>query len=193
MSEDYRKSNYCRAEAHYAFQRQCKIVPVLLQKHYKPDGWLLFLIGQLLYVDFIKYEFDRAMKMLLKELYASNIPETDVVPVPHKEDTDVASHALPAPLTKASPSPILPQNILEWTQTQVQDWLIRHNLIQMSRLLAECDGRSLIYLSKYIKHSELKDTLNSFREDSLRRLNQNLSFIEFSRFQSLTDQQYPDQ
>jgi hypothetical protein len=38
MSEDYRKSNYCRAEAHYAFQRQRKIVPVLLQKHYKPEG-----------------------------------------------------------------------------------------------------------------------------------------------------------
>jgi hypothetical protein len=57
MSEDYRKSNYCRAEAHYAFQRQRKIVPVLLQQHYKADGWLLFIIGQLLYVDFIKHEF----------------------------------------------------------------------------------------------------------------------------------------
>ena len=34
MSEKYRKSNYCRAEAHYAFQRQRKIVPILLQKHY---------------------------------------------------------------------------------------------------------------------------------------------------------------
>ena len=68
MSEEYRKSNYCRAEAHYAFQRQRKIVPVLLQKHYRPDGWLLFLIGQLLYVDFIKYEFGRAMEMLLKNL-----------------------------------------------------------------------------------------------------------------------------
>ena len=72
MSEEYRKSNYCRAEAHYAFQRQRKIVPVLLQKHYKPDGWLLFLIGQLLYVDFIKYEFDQAMKMLFKELKAED-------------------------------------------------------------------------------------------------------------------------
>ncbi|CAF1501402.1 unnamed protein product, partial [Rotaria sp. Silwood1] len=38
MSEQYRKSNYCRAEAHYAFQQQRKIVPILLQKHYKPDG-----------------------------------------------------------------------------------------------------------------------------------------------------------
>ena len=27
MSEQYRRSNYCRAEAHYAFQRQLKLVP----------------------------------------------------------------------------------------------------------------------------------------------------------------------
>jgi hypothetical protein len=129
----------------------------------------------------------------LKELSVSDIPEADVVPVPHKEDIDVAPVVLPLPVSKASPSPILPQNILEWTQTHVQNWLVEHNLIQMSRLLADCDGRSLIYLSKYIKHSELRDTLNSFREDSLRRLNQNLSFIELSRFQSLIDQQRPDQ
>jgi hypothetical protein len=38
MSENYQKSNFRRAEAQYAFQRQRKIVPVLLQQHYKPDG-----------------------------------------------------------------------------------------------------------------------------------------------------------
>jgi hypothetical protein len=37
MSEDYRKSNHWRVEAHYAFQRQRKIPPVLLQKHYRLD------------------------------------------------------------------------------------------------------------------------------------------------------------
>ncbi len=46
MSDKYRRSNYCRAEAHYAFQRQLIIVPILVQEHYKPDSWLLFLIGQ---------------------------------------------------------------------------------------------------------------------------------------------------
>jgi len=70
MSEQYRRSNYCRAEAHYAFQRQLKIVPVLIQEHYQPDGWLLFLVGQLLYVDFTKYEFSQAIDMLIREVKA---------------------------------------------------------------------------------------------------------------------------
>ncbi len=193
MSEDYRKSNYCRAEAHYAFQRQHKIVPILLQKHYRPDGWLLFLIGQLLYVDFIKHEFSRAMKMLLKEIYASDFCENDVEPVPHKDDIDVAPSIPSESSQKVLISPILPQNILEWSHTHVQDWLIKHKLIQISRLLANCDGRSLVYLSKYMKHSELRYILNSFREDSLRWLNQPLSLIELSCFQSLMDQQIIDQ
>jgi hypothetical protein len=41
MSEDYRNSNHWRVEAHYAFQHQRKILPVLLQKHYRPDGWMV--------------------------------------------------------------------------------------------------------------------------------------------------------
>ncbi|CAF3842821.1 unnamed protein product [Rotaria sordida] len=61
MSEHYRRSNYCRAEAQYAFQRQLKMVPILLQKYYKPDGWLSFLTAQLLYIDFTKHDFSHAI------------------------------------------------------------------------------------------------------------------------------------
>jgi hypothetical protein len=187
-SDDYRRSNYCRAEAHYAFQRQLKIVPVLLQEHYKPDGWLLFLIGQLLYVDFTRYEFVRAIEILLKELKAENISEMGTIPVRPLEDTDPLLS-----MTSTLLSSVRPENILEWAQTHVQNWLIEHNLIQMSRLLADCDGRSLVYLSKYMKNNKLRHISNSFREDSLRRLNQNLSFIELSRLQSLMDQQLLNQ
>ncbi|CAF4272913.1 unnamed protein product [Rotaria sp. Silwood2] len=184
MSEQYRKSNYCRAEAQYAFQMQRKIVPILLQKHYKADGWLLFLIGQLLYADFTKYEFPQAMEMLFKELKAENTHEQHVVSVSPKKDMD----------TKISSAFVSPQlidshNILEWTQEQVQDWLIKHNLVQMSRLLTNYDGRSLIYLHRYIKYGQPEQILNMLQEDSLRRTNQCLSLVELSQFRSLMDQQ----
>ncbi|CAF4987808.1 unnamed protein product, partial [Rotaria sp. Silwood1] len=73
MSEHYRRSNYCRAEAQYAFQCQLKMVPVLLQKYYKPDGWLSFLTAQLLYVDFTKHDFSRAIAMLMNELTTAHL------------------------------------------------------------------------------------------------------------------------
>jgi hypothetical protein len=189
MSEEYRKSNYCRAEAHYAFQRQRKIVPVLLQKHYKPDGWLLFLIGQLLYVDFIKYEFGRAMEMLFKELKAEDICEINVRPMHPKVDTHTVVSSTAVILSKASSPSITPQNILEWTQSQVQQWLGEHNLIQMSHLLTDYDGRSLVYLNKYMKNGQPQQILSLLQEDSVRRTNKSISLIEISRFQSLMDQQ----
>jgi hypothetical protein len=189
MSEQYRGSNYCRAEAHYAFQRQRKIVPVLLQEHYKPDGWLLFLIGQLLYVDFTKYDFGRAMEMLMKEIKAQDIPETDIAAVQLKQDTTVTPLILSMSPPKLFLPPLLPRNISEWTQIQVQEWLVGHNLVQMSRLLAECNGRSLVYLDGFMKNAETKQVLNLLQEDSLRRTGQSLSLTELSRLRSLMDEQ----
>ncbi|CAF2134649.1 unnamed protein product [Rotaria magnacalcarata] len=185
MSEQYRKSNYCRAEAQYAFQRERKIVPILLQKQYKPDGWLLFIIGQLLYVDFNKYEFPRAMQMLHKELKVESVVETHTAPVRPKENTVVAhstAYISPPEILRSS---IVSENILEWTQSRVQDWLLGHNLRQLSRLFTDCDGRSLMYLSKYINNCESQQVLKVLEADSLRRINESISLIELSCFHSL--------
>jgi hypothetical protein len=185
MSEEYRRSNYCRAEAHYAFQRQLKIVPVLLQTHYKPDSWLLFLIGQLLYVNFTKYEFFRAMEMLIKELEApiiSKMEKTNDESIGKNDVIQISSSEI-VPLLE------LPENILNWSQVHVHDWLIGHNLVQMSRLFLNCDGRSLVYLNEFIKNGETREILSLLKAESLRRTNENLSLIELSCFRSLMDQQ----
>ncbi|CAF0926297.1 unnamed protein product [Adineta steineri] len=190
MSEHYRQSNYCRAEAHYAFQRQRRIVPVLMQKHYKPDGWLLFLIGQLLYVDFTKYEFVRAMEMLSKELKAIHVPDTKITPVQPKQDIHVVSHPkVTVTSPKISSSSASSSNIIECTAAQVHDWLLEQDLVQMPRLLNHCDGRSLVYLLKYMDVSQPEQVLSLLQEDSLRLINQNISLIELSRFHSMMHQQ----
>jgi hypothetical protein len=178
MSEQYRKSNYCRAEAHYAFQRQLKIVPILLQEHYQPDGWLLFLIGQLLYVDFTKYEFPRAIELLIKELRAPIIQGSQVVPVQSEENTNFVV-SLSMGLSR------LPKDLLDWTPTQVHNWLIGYNLRQMARLLADFDGSSLDSLSELITRSDPQQVLTLFQEDSLRRINEHISLLELARFRSL--------
>ncbi len=175
MSENYQKSNFCRAEAQYAFQRQRKIVPVLLQQHYKPDGWLLFLIGQLLYVNFTKYEFALAMNMLLKEVKSTNITKTHVAVVRPKENSESIPTIQSTALNDASAQSNLPENILDWTQTHVHDWLIEHHLPQMSRLLTNCDGRSLVYLSRHIKRGESEQCMKSLHEESSRRTGETLS------------------
>jgi len=188
MSEQYRKSNYCRAEAHYAFQRQLKIVPILLQQYYQPDGWLLFLIGQLIYVDFTKFEFLRAMDMLLKELKAEEISENSVTPLRSRAGTASVVCNTQIEINPSS-VPIFPKNIQDWTKKNVHDWLIEHDLIQMSQFLANCDGRGLLYLNDFIKNGETKQVINLLQDESLRQTNENLSLVELSYFRSLIDQQ----
>ena len=56
-------------ETEYAFQRKKPIVPLMLQRKYKPDGWLGLIMGAKLYINFDgKYKYEEAMTMLLKEL-----------------------------------------------------------------------------------------------------------------------------
>ncbi|CAF3665638.1 unnamed protein product [Rotaria sp. Silwood1] len=184
MSEQYTHSNYCRAEAQYAFKRQLKIVPVLLQEFYKPDGWLAFLIGELLYIDFTKYNFLQAFEMLLNELnapaYHENTPGTRFPsPTPGTQAKNAVSLSIPKHLST---------NMRDWTQAQVHNWLTKHNLAQMSELLFDYDGRSLMYLMKFVKNNEPKRILSLMEKDSLRRTKQTLSLVEFARLCSLMEQ-----
>ncbi|CAF3990233.1 unnamed protein product [Rotaria magnacalcarata] len=181
MSEQYRRSNYCRAEAHYAFQRQLKIVPILLQEHYTPDGWLLFLIGQLLYVDFTKYEFPRAIELLIQELKAPGIEENRVASVQSKRDKNLVASLSPKVVT-------LPESILDWSQEDVQNWLVGFNLRQMAQLLVDFDGPSLNSLSEFITKSDPQEILTLFQDDCSRNINENVSLLELARFRTLLNE-----
>ncbi|XP_048253618.1 uncharacterized protein LOC124131333 isoform X2 [Haliotis rufescens] len=69
MSERYKLSQNCRSEAEYAFDLRKTIVPLLIQKAYKPDGWLGLIARTLNFMDFTgKYLFDQKMSDLVKSL-----------------------------------------------------------------------------------------------------------------------------
>ena len=40
----------------------------MMQRRYRPDGWLGMLLGARLYIDFAKHDFETAYAMLMKEL-----------------------------------------------------------------------------------------------------------------------------
>ncbi|CAF1446909.1 unnamed protein product [Adineta steineri] len=40
MSNPYKQSAYCRSEAEYAYTRQRHIIPLVIEKKYRSDGWL---------------------------------------------------------------------------------------------------------------------------------------------------------
>ena len=182
MSERYRRSDYCRAEAHYAFQRKLKLVPVLLQEHYQPDGWLLFLIGQLLYVDFTKQEFNQAMESLTEELKATK----STIRAKKETGTNLAIVPMfPDPLLV----PLLPKRMQDWTRSDVQSWLLVHNLVQMARILSDFNGASLFSLSEYILAMEPARAFDVFEQDLSRRTNESISLLEMTFFYTILAEQ----
>lgn len=68
MSETYKKSANCRSEAEYAFNRKKHIVPLKMKADYVPDGWLGFILGTRMYIDFGTYEFEKAIELLDNEI-----------------------------------------------------------------------------------------------------------------------------
>lgn len=56
-------------EAEYTFQMRKEYIPLMVQKRYRPDGWLGMILGAKLYFDFSgKYPFEKPWNGLMKEL-----------------------------------------------------------------------------------------------------------------------------
>ncbi|CAF3729345.1 unnamed protein product [Rotaria sordida] len=68
MSNMYKQSVYCQSEAHYAFERSCRLIPIIVELNYKPDGWLGIIVSGKIYVDFVKVEFGIAYEKLKNEI-----------------------------------------------------------------------------------------------------------------------------
>ncbi|KAI0239389.1 hypothetical protein LSAT2_009872 [Lamellibrachia satsuma] len=68
-SHKYKESNNCNAEAQYAHTLRRTIIPLIVEPHYEPDGWLGMLVRPRLYFNFAKDEqFDSLMARLVKEI-----------------------------------------------------------------------------------------------------------------------------
>ncbi|CAF4590336.1 unnamed protein product [Rotaria sp. Silwood2] len=68
MSNRYKESVYCQSEAHYAFERGCHLIPIMLETNYKPDGWLGIIVSGKIYVNFTEVEFKSAYDKLKNEI-----------------------------------------------------------------------------------------------------------------------------
>ena len=78
IDEKYYQSHYCRGEAEYSYELKKHMIPMLMQTDYKPRGWLGFIKGTKLHIDFDKLEFDQAMELLVREIRAAPHPSSEV-------------------------------------------------------------------------------------------------------------------
>ncbi|XP_055957483.1 uncharacterized protein LOC126821326 [Patella vulgata] len=157
MSRKYKDSPNCRAEAEYAHQLRKKVIPLIMENGYRPDGWLGMILGAKLFYDFSgKYPFESKMEGLLKEIHQTMhggektttsfppaiAPSYDDVDGPH-DIVPIRQEVLYAPnkhpVTKRS-------QVKQWSTKQVKDWITKHELIGTGA--EKLTGKEIAFLQK---------------------------------------------
>jgi hypothetical protein len=101
MSNSYKQSTYCQAEAEYAFGCKRRLLPLIVRPNYRADGWLGFLIGSRIYIDFGRFDFPTACNKLMNEIRL----QQDKLPI---KTVALPSHDVPEVTSIGTLSPIVP-------------------------------------------------------------------------------------
>ena len=142
VSQKYKESPNCRSEAEYAYQLRKDIIPLMVQRNYKPDGWLGMIVGTKLWIDFkSKHVIDSGIQKLVKELGSrgkdvENVDMTDA-PLIQRTDTEVLTASRPI------------SEVSNWTNRDVQQWLKEIGLEDVcTSASSQLDGQALIDLQE---------------------------------------------
>ena len=94
-----------------------------MQENYKPDGWLGFILGAKMIVNFTKYSFEECSKRLQSEL-------SKLVP-----SNEASFKKISVQQTSAVPNTI--QAIENWSVAEVQNWLVKSNTNEKIKAVLE--------------------------------------------------------
>ena len=158
MTEKYKQSANCRLEAEYCINQNKPIVPLIMEKAYKPDGWLGIILGSKIFIDFTKYEFNECLHRLKREIEQLTRPKYE----PKNTENTRTLKGKDKFLIKAS----------AWTENDVLKWFhdkkIANEIIDS---LIPCDGELLYLLyDMYLKCPEYYSSLNTDKKIRLREL-----------------------
>ncbi|KAK6183584.1 hypothetical protein SNE40_011037 [Patella caerulea] len=157
MSRKYKDSPNCRAEAEYAHQLRKRVIPLIMEKGYRPDGWLGMILGAKLFYDFSgKYPFESKIEGLLKEIHQTmHGGERTTTPPPPAispsyDDVD-GPHGIKATSQEVLYAPSKPpvtklSQVKQWSTKQVKDWITKYELIGTGA--EKLSGKEIAFLQK---------------------------------------------
>lgn len=145
VTEKYRQSINCQAEAQYAFKLNKIIIPVIMQAGYQnTKGWLGIIMGDKIFVDFTKYSFDESMSRLIKQIQLNTNPNE--TPSLEKKVEFVNIKEVKPVLDKK-------QAIKMWSNEQTKEWFFKNNLTDVYNVLSPINGRVLLQLYEIKQHT----------------------------------------
>ena len=142
LSERYKESPNCRSEAEYTYKLGKDIIPLMMQRNYKPDGWLGMLLGTKFWIDFhSKTVVKPGVTKLIKELGGRG-KDGDVTDGP----SELVVQAVQADIVATSPSSL---GVSTWTNEEVKQWFKEIGLEKVcNEDISEMNGQSLTGLQQ---------------------------------------------
>ena len=142
LSERYKESPNCRSEAEYTYKLGKDIIPLMMQRNYKPDGWLGMLLGTKFWIDFhSKHVVKTGVTKLIKELGGRG-KDVDVTDGP----SEPVVQAVQADIVATSPSS---PGVSTWTNEEVKQWFKEIGLEKVCKEdISGMNGQSLTDLQK---------------------------------------------
>ncbi|CAF1138958.1 unnamed protein product [Didymodactylos carnosus] len=179
ISKNYYDSKSCRQELSYAKDMQKKrIIPIYMQKEYKPTGWLGIRTAGLAYVDFSKKAFDIAFKELSEILNKS----TEIIPQLEQALTLVDSDPKHTTSIDSNSSIALEKPTTTWILEDINLWFEKNRISTELRMLFDFqDGAELLTYASDLK-SNLKREEKNTRIHFEKKHNEPLSTLQFNRF-----------
>ncbi|CAF1486097.1 unnamed protein product [Didymodactylos carnosus] len=167
VSDSYKTSPSCQSEAEFAYQKQRPLIPLIMRDTYRPDGWLLFIIRSRTYINYPKLGFEKACDKLIEEIQAQNVSPKSAI-------TSNLYHELPSSSDSCAV-------ILDWTHTDILNFLSEYNLQEMYPLLKKMNGQDLFELYKMcdINSAQMYQSLKS---ELLTLYNETLPINVYLRF-----------
>jgi hypothetical protein len=142
MSNTYKQSVYCQSEAHYAFERGCFLIPIIIEQNYKPDGWLGIIVSGKIYVDFANIEFKEAYQILKNQITEQKYKNLNQLTI---KSTNLQPIELPYQSTSYFSD--LPNCITQWTNDHVKSFLFQIKLNKtILPLCSNMNGQHLLQL-----------------------------------------------
>jgi hypothetical protein len=144
VTEKYRESINCQSEAQYAFRRGRPIIPCIMQTGYENvTGWLGIIMGDKIFINFMKYEFGECMRRLKGEL--DQFHNTELKPIVSITNSVSSPQSLPKAASQSKAN-----SVLTWDSKKVKEWSASTNQHPgIMEYIKNIDGKILfqIYVS----------------------------------------------
>jgi plasmid maintenance system killer protein len=150
VTEKYRQSVNCQSEAQYAYKMGRPIIPCIMQKGYENvTGWLGIMMGDKIFINFMKYEFPECARRLKAEIDQHyKAAKQPVASTASQQPSDESSTPGSSSNTFTTPKK---SSIQSWSAEKITEWFANKvNLHQgIIQYIAGCDGTDIhqIYVS----------------------------------------------